>query len=400
MNQLGTPDVVAPVQSDVGVEWTGRLAQGIAHELANLLMVVSARSRFAIGALPADSEASAHLSEVVSATARASLLVRHLARADVGPQWKPQLLDINNLVARLEPVLASVLPKRFGVRVTLSANHGVAFLDGPSLERTLLDVAFRHADSAAAGEDFVIETSTRDLDDRIRVAFNTGPADATILMCVSSRALCDASSSLDAILRHWSTSVIHPTIGWNDRESACARLPLGAGYLLIEQRERVCLLSLYIPSPSLSEELVAPPREHSARRSTHAGASDAQLAYTVLVADDQTSIRKVIIRALRGRGYALLEAGDGESALALADMHGAAIHVLVTDMNMPGMNGRELARALRARHPGLLTVFLSGTDVESITGLDSTESAGFLAKPFDPAALVQIVATLLERATA
>lgn len=369
-----------------GLEWTGRLAQGVAHDLANLLMVVGSRARFALSALPPDSEARVHVEEAVSAASAAATLVRHLSRSAATPAWRPQLVDLNGLIASLQPLLATLFRNRIELQVAASARQGVAYIDGSRLERTLLDLAFDHSDAAQPTGAFSIATMTRELDDRIAASAGHSANLPHTLIAVSCAGSGDASALLDRLLRHWNSGDELSAVLWRTHRSACARLPHDAGYILAEHAREDSRITIYVPPPSASDTPQVPARTHK-----RLGA-----ARTVLVAENDDSIRRVITRSLHGRGYAILEAANGAAALALADIHGAPIDVLVTDIDMPGMTGRELAKALREIHPDLLTVFVSGSELDEAAGIDPSEAAAFLMKPFDKAALVQIVATLFD----
>lgn len=366
----------------VNLQWTASLAQGVAHDLANLLMVVSSRSRFALNVLPSDSEAKTHVLEVAAAAARAVTLVRHLTWTEASPDWRPQLVDVNGLIGALEPVFGVLFRRNVKVHVRTTAGVGVAYLDGARLERTLLDLAVCCSRLSTPLREFSVTTKTRELDDRIAEAFHLSPAPHT-LIAVSCADCAVVDNSFDRILQHWTTSKEQPVTAWRDSASGCARLPEGAGYLLAEHANGQYQLSIYLPPASLKASGTA----RVPAQATHRG--------TVLVAEDEIRVRRLVSQALRARGYSVLEAGTGAEALEIADLHGATIDVLVTDMHMPGMTGRALATTLREYHPRLRTVFMSGSDVESLLGLEPREAAAFLGKPFEMSALSAIVATLL-----
>lgn len=119
---------------------------------------------------------------------------------------------------------------------------------------------------------------------------------------------------------------------------------------------------------------------------------------TVLVVDDEPGVRVPIVRALRRHGYSVLEAEHGPAALARSEEHDAPIDLLVTDVMMPTMNGRELAKRMRARLPELLVLFMSGyTDDHIDAVLLEPDNTGFIEKPFQMAGLVDAMEELLER---
>jgi two-component system cell cycle sensor histidine kinase/response regulator CckA len=385
-NLAGTHDD-ASARRAPAMERTGLLSRRITHELANLLTVASARTRFALSALPTDSEARVHLDEAAIAITRASSLLRPLARSDVSDLWRPQLVDLNGLVAALEPVLGAVLGKGTDVQVTTSARQAFAYLDGSRLERTILTLALSQADSALPGGVFTLGTKTRELDDRVASAFDVRGAMPYTQLTASCTLPVDAAESLDGMLQHWVTSDEQPAIGWRDAASAAAKLPHDAGYMLVQQVNGGLHLSVYVPPPAASAIPRAPLREREQERASR----------TVMVVEDVAVILRVMTSSLRREGYAVLAASEGAGALALADVHGATIDVLVTDISMPGMTGRELARALRERHPNLLTVYVSGSAGETFAELDLPDAEVFLSKPFSGEALAQIVSTLLDR---
>lgn len=117
----------------------------------------------------------------------------------------------------------------------------------------------------------------------------------------------------------------------------------------------------------------------------------------MLIAEDDDTIRRLIRTALETNGYAVLDGGFGAAALGAANGHAGAIHLLVTDLMMPGLNGRELADALRARRPGLKVLYVSGyTDDDAVRGAIESAADAFLPKPFSPLALAAKVRAVLD----
>jgi CheY-like chemotaxis protein len=372
------------------MEALGRLAGGVAHDFNNMLMIILGFSDFLLSTLERDDARWADADEIRKAAERASALTRQLLAFGHRQVLETQVLDLNQVVQDMELMLRPVLGEHIQLATSLSSALGGVRADRGQIEQVVMNLALNARDAMPSGGRLTIET--------MNVAFPEGyalrtvgidmPAGDYVLLTVS-----DTGVGMDAPTR----SRIFEPFFTTKSTGQNSGLGLATVYGIVTQFGG----SLWVDSePGQGAAFkVCFPRvarvesaAYDAARPLPRGGSE-----TILVVEDEESVRSLAARVLGDQGYSVLQARHGREALALLADTAAPVDLVVSDVVMPEMGGQELAEAIAARHPGVRILFMSGyTDNEILrAGLDRT-GALFLQKPFSPDSLARKVREVLD----
>jgi CheY-like chemotaxis protein len=366
----------------------GRLAGAVAHDFNNLLTGIRGSAQLALDDLVADSPLRSDLDEIVQSADRAAVLTSRLLAFGRRQVLRPRVIDPVELVRSSEIALRRAAGTDNELVLQLSPTVGSVNVDPGQLERVLIDlVAHARAVMRARGE--------------IRIAVSgvkLDAADARALVDVHAGDfvtidVTDSGAPLGAdTLEH----LFEPApVG---RTGVDPGLGLGTAYGVIRQSEGVITaesgsergttLRVWLPRVN------APPE---AATQTAPATVSVIGTETLLLVEDEATVRQLARKVLVRNGYTVLEAGDGVEALEVFRAHAAQIALVVTDIIMPSMGGPELVRRLRALRPDLRVLLMSGyTDDATLRRGFSRQDEAFLEKPFTPAALAQRVRSLLD----
>ncbi len=374
------------------MEAVGRLAGGVAHDFNNLLTVISGRVHLLLSRLkPGD---PLHRdAELIQKTAhRAVALTGQLLAFSRKQVLQPRVLDLNQVAAGVEPLLRRLIGEDVELVIAPAPDLWRVKADPGQLEQVVMNLVVNARDAMPQGGKLTISTRNADVDESAAASeVNLRPGSYAAL------SVTDSGTGMSAETR---SHIFEPFFTTKDPGKGTG-LGLSTVYGIVEQSGgaitvdselgRGTTFMIYLPRVEEMAEVAAPVERARASRST---------ARTLLLVDDEPEVRGLAGEILRRVGYTLLEAGSGEEALSVADRHGSAIHLLVTDMMMPGMNGRELAERLRALRPGLPVLYISGyvRDADARAALFTTQSA-FVSKPFTPETLTEKVRELLAAAS-
>ncbi len=363
----------------------GQLAGGIAHDFNNALAVVVGLTTMAIHTLPEDSPMEADLNEVVRAAQRAAGLSQRLlafARQHVA---QPQLVDINNATSALREVLQKVLGagSEFVMRLDEDPLHVI--IDPHQYELVLHNLVANARDAMPDGGRLIIDSGIASLagfDDVDVVAETTDYAVVTVT---------DSGTGMDAdVLKHlfepfFTTRPMGQGTGLGLATCYGVIRQAGGRFEVRSAPGQGSTFSIYLPlhDPSALDE--------SSTDRTHGHGHE-----TILLVADEPGVLSLAMRVLRKRGYVVLAAANGEDALRVSVQHGGHIDLLLTDVVMPRMSGRQLAAALRAERATLRV--LASTSTPNQYRSDDTFD-GLLAKPFTADQLVEAVRDTLDALT-
>jgi two-component system cell cycle sensor histidine kinase/response regulator CckA len=303
---------------------------------------------------------------------------------------EPTRLDLNAVVADMQTMLGRLIGE--DVKIVLGVRPELARVkaDRAQVEQIVVNLAVNARDAMRSGGRLTIATRNADVNEATaarEVGLRPG--------AYAALSVTDTGTGMSAETR---SHLFEPFFTTKDPDKGTG-LGLSTVYGIVEQSGGVITVdsepgrgtTFTIFLPPVEEMLdVAVPDEAQVSRST---------ARTVLLVDDEPEVRGLAGEILRRVGYTLLEAGSGEEALTVVDKHGSPIHLLVTDIMMPGMNGRELAERMRSLRPDLRVLYISGyvRDADTRAALLGNQSA-FLSKPFTPETLTQKVRELLAAA--
>ncbi|MEA2310702.1 MAG: hypothetical protein QOE28_670 [Solirubrobacteraceae bacterium] len=369
------------------MEAVGRLAGGVAHDFNNLLTVISGYASV-LRAQIGDSE---ELSEIEHAAEQASALTRQLLAFSRRQVLHPRVLDLNEIVAGMEAMLGRIIGDDVDVTVSLTPGQAVVEADRAQLERVVLNLAANARDAMPHGGRLTIATAEVELDEDAVAAHGEGRPGVHVVLAVS-----DTGVGMSEEVRKYLFEPFYTT------KSSGAGTGLGlatvfgvvkqsGGQIYVYSEEgRGTTFKIYFPAADPGRAIhFGSAADPYAERGTE----------TVVVVEDDESVRELVRLMLSNRGYDVLPALDGEEAARLCAEHPGGVQLLLTDVVMPEVNGRVLAERLGALFPGLRILFMSGYSDEAVVrhGIIRPGTA-FIEKPFSEAALARKVREVLDAA--
>jgi PAS domain S-box-containing protein len=359
------------------MEAVGRLAGGIAHDFNNLLSVILGQAELMLSKAGTADTWRRRLEQLRHAAQSGAALTRQLLAFSRRQVLEPKVLDLNQVVRGTEDLLRRVIGEDVELVATLAPDLGSVRADPGQIEQVLMNLAVNARDAMPQGGRLTIETANVDLDEAfVRQHRGAAPGPHVVL------SVSDTGCGMDAeTLAH----VFEPFFTTKP-EGKGTGLGLSTVYGIIEQSGGSIRVSseagrgtsfrCYLPrveaAPAAPQGAVAPLE--------HAPAHE-----TVLLVEDEASLRELAREVLEAGGYTVLEAANGAEALALAERHNGDIHLLVTDVVMPRLGGRAVAERLASLRPRLRVLYLSGyTDDAVLQQGVVAEDVAFLQKPFTP----------------
>ena len=368
----------------------GRLVAGVAHDFNNFLTAIGGYTELAIREIEHQSPARRDLEEVLRVSHRAAALTRQLLIFSRQPTLDPQPLNLDGVIAALDSLLRQLLGEHLRIATALKTGTTRVRLDPGHLEQIVVNLAVNARDAMPHGGTLTVETSLVDLDDTYAVDKPARPPSGSYVLLTVSDTGCGMDENVKARL-------FEPFFTTKDAGKGTG-LGLATVYGIVKQ----CGGYIWVysePGHGTSFKIyfpqVPPAGEPLLRVPTRPAGVAAQK--TVLVVEDEPSVRALTCAILRKEGYEVLDAESGEQALALSATHTGSIHVIVSDVAMPGMGGVEVVRHVRGRHPDARVLHLSGFSelVLGSQGVLDAESS-FLPKPFTRQQLVAKVQGLLD----
>ncbi len=370
------------------MEAVGSLAGGIAHDFNNLLSVILTYATFAMEELPPEQPLRADLGEIEKAAKKAAELTRQLLAFSRRQILEPQVLDLNASLRGLDRMLRRILGEDIELTLLVDRKVGRIMADPGQIEQVVLNLVVNARDAMPAGGYLTLETSDVVLDEA-KVALLEGLKPGRHVML----AITDTGTGMDAPTRERVFEPFFTTKG----QGKGTGLGLSTVYGIVRQSGghisvastpgEGTVFRLYFPRTSASEHTTGPiPLIATSLRGTE----------TILLVEDEPAVRAVTLTILRRQGYTVLEAQGGGDALLLSEQYKGTIHLLLTDVVMPRMNGHVLASRLLAMRPGLRVLYASGYTDDAIVQHGVLEPGiEFLQKPITPELLARRVREVL-----
>ena len=352
------------------MEAIGQLAGGIAHDFNNLLTAITGYSEMAHQSLPDGSPARADLEQVIGAAQRATQLVRQLLTFARRESVRPEAVAVDDVIQALVPMLQRLLGEQVRLQTILAAADGRIRVDSGQLEQIVINLAVNARDAMPDGGDLTIAS---------------GCGAGSIWVEVADTGVGIAPETRDKIFTPFFTT--RPVgEGTGLGLATVYGIVTAAGGTIEVESEPGHGARFRVTFPLTIDDTPA----------ARSGTPDALVRGkgTVLLVEDEAAVRTLASRVLEAAGYRVLVAANGSAALEHEGRPGQSIDLLLTDVVMPGSSGPQLARTILERRPGLPVLFMSGY-ADRAGGGDVALDAPFLAKPFTPAALVQLVGSLL-----
>jgi PAS domain S-box-containing protein len=368
------------------MEAIGRLAGGVAHDFNNLLMVVDGCIELVEGKL-ADNGAvvARELAEMRSASARASALTKQLLAFGRRQVLQPRSVDLNAVIRAVEPVIRRLVAAQVHMTFDLSPRPVPVRADPIQLDQVLVNLAVNARDAMHDGGTLAITTRVLDADEAIARSLPSRPHAAMFVR--------DTGKGMDAATRE---RIFEPFFTTKEVGRGTG-LGLATVHGIIEQSNgRVRVSSELGKGTTFEVYLPLDDTPASDAPPSHRPTPKPVGVAVILLAEDEDGVRELCRRALDSAGYRVLEARDGAEAISVASSFEGALDLLVTDMFMPVLNGRQLHDALSARRPGLRVLYMSGyTDDEVLRRGQVELGSAFLQKPFGGVALLAKVREIL-----
>jgi PAS domain S-box-containing protein len=371
------------------MEAVGRLAGGIAHDFNNLLTVILGYSEIAARNLNDADPLSDMIEEIKKAAERAELLTRQLLAFSRKQILQPNRLDINALLADTRSMLGRLIGEDVDILLLPGPDLWPVRVDRGQLEQVIMNLAINARDAMPMGGKISIETANAKLDGNYVAANPDAHVGDYVMLAVS-----DTGCGMDAATK---ARIFEPFFTTKEPERGTG-LGLATVYGIVKQSGghievqsqpgQGATFRIYLPREQ--DPLLAGKRPVALDK-TPSGSE------TVLVVEDEDAVRALTRLALQRKGYSVLEARHGEEALVIANQYRGPIHLLLTDLVMPKLSGRQLAEHLLQARPLVKVLYVSGYMDDAIIrqGLMMASTA-FLQKPFSPEALAQKVREVLD----
>jgi len=372
------------------MEAVGRLAGGIAHDFNNLLMVISGYSEFLLERIGPDPALRGPAQEIANAAERATSLTRQLLAFSRKQMLAPKVMDLNAVVTENLKMLTRLIGEDIDLVMVPGGDIGAVKADPGQIEQVVMNLAVNARDAMPQGGKLTIETANVKLDATYaRFHSEVRPGDYIML------AISDTGMGMDAETQSHIFEPFYTTKGLKG-----TGLGLSTVYGIVKQSEgyiwvysetgKGTTFKIYLPRVGATVDTEA---AQTAAPSQQPG----QGRETILLVEDEENLRQLTRQSLENQGYRVIDAADGAAAIRLSQAHKGPIHLLLTDVIMPGMNGRELANQVSPSRPEMKVLYMSGY-AENHIGHNGTLDQGIilLQKPFTLPALKAKVREVLD----
>ena len=364
------------------MEAVGRLAGGVAGDFNNVLTVITGYAELMRSEIPSSSPTRRYVDEIIYAGERAAALTRHLLSFSRGTSVQTRVLDLNSVISGMKPMIERLLGQNIELILLNSPHLGRVKADPAQIEQIIVNLASNSRDAMPGGGKLVIETANVDLEEG-STAKNLGIRPGKYVML----AVSDTGIGMDPETR----SRLFEPFFTTKAPGKGSGLGLATVYGSIKQADGQvtvysqpnCGTIFEVYLPRVKEAITEPVRKALARGSE-----------TILLVDDEEGVRKLVVAVLKSNGYDVLEANNGNAALAVYEKNGHKIDMVLTDVVMPQMNGFELGKQLSDRAPALKILYMSG--YRDNTSVPTGQPRPFLHKPFTPEILLRKIREVLD----
>ncbi len=372
------------------MEAVGRLAGGVAHDFNNLLTIIKGYVEMAMQRCLDWPELHSDIRRIEDAADRAVTLVRQLLAFSRKQVLRPKILDLNAIVMNLDQLLRRLMSENIAMKTFVSKDLGAIKADPGQIEQVIMNLVVNARDALPDGGRILIETSNVELDSaytRDHTVVRPGPY---VLLAVTDTGIGMTADTAAHIFEPFYTTKESGRGTGLGLSTVYGIVKQSGGYIWVySELGKGTTFKVYLPRVKDAVQAPAAEMPASTARKGHE---------TILLVEDEPDVRELTQMVLTERGYRVIEALTPEDAERLAGNNGAEIHLLLTDVVMPGMSGRELAKRLTGRYPNLRVLYMSGYTY-NVIAQDGTleEGISFLQKPFTPQVLTQKVRESLDR---
>jgi two-component system, cell cycle sensor histidine kinase and response regulator CckA len=352
----------------------GRLAGGIAHDFNNLLNVIGGYGELALMRLHADDPIARYLQGIRQAVERGGSLTRHLLAFSRQQLLEPTVLNVNQVVEDMSDMLRRVLGSAIEFVTYFDSELRPVKVDRGELEHLIMNLAVNARDAMPQGGALEIRTANARIDSQnsVAVAHRVQPGQYVMLSIRDSGVGMDANTQQRIFEPFFTTKEFGKGTGLG-LSIVYGIVQQSGGFIEVQSElGQGSTFEVYLPQASG----IAQPSSHDEHAPIHANAQRG----TILLVEDEAALRELTREALVAGGYDVLEAPNGNEALAVCQSHSGPIDLIITDVVMPKMRGDDLARRVKEIHPEARILFTSGYTATSI--VETIENASFLQKPY------------------
>jgi two-component system cell cycle sensor histidine kinase/response regulator CckA len=371
------------------MEAIGELTGGIAHDFNNMLTIIIGYSDLLLQNLKADDSLRSDIEQIQLAGKRASSLTQQLLAFSRKQVLQPRVLDLNAVLTNLDQMLQRLISEDIAMVAVPAPGLWRVYADPSQIEQVIMNLVFNARDAMPKGGKLTIETANVELDDAYaceHISIRPGPY---VMLAVS-----DTGCGMDTETQ---ARIFEPFFTTKEKGHGTG-LGLSTVYGIVKQSDgniwvysepgRGTTFKIYLPRVEGVVETVEP---GAVRTKTVRGSE------TILLVEDENGVRRLAHSILRAHGYTVLEARHGKEAILLSGQHEGLIRLMVTDVVMPEMSGRELAEHLKPSRPNMKVLFMSGYTDKAMLHQGTLEpGTAFLQKPFTPEALARKVREVLD----
>jgi PAS domain S-box-containing protein len=385
------------LQQSRRMEAIGRLAGGIAHDFNNLLTIIKGYTELALNRPRITPELQTDVERIEDASERASTLVRQLLAFSRRQVLQPKLLDLNSIVLGLDKLLRRLMDEDIAMSAIPGNNIGTIKADPAQMEQVIMNLVVNARDAMPKGGRLTVETANVDLDEAYATDHATVKPGRYVMLAVSDTGTGMSPETIAHIFEPFYTTKESGRGTGLGLSTVYGIVKQSGGYIWVySELGRGSSFKVYLPRVEQAPEALPAVKPVSGEQKG---------SETILLVEDQPQVRELARLALSEKGYTLLVTSSPEDAESACSKHGAEVHLLLTDLILPGISGRELARRLTARHPKMRVLYMSGYTYNIMAkgpaqdGL-LEDGMAFLQKPFTPSALAEKVREVLDRSVA
>jgi PAS domain S-box-containing protein len=375
------------------MEAVGQLAGGIAHDFNNLLTIIRTASELLLADIGPDDPRRDDVEEIEEAAQRAASLTRQLLAFSRQQVLEPQVVDLNRVVAELEPMARRLVEETITVVTSLAGDLHPVIADRNQLDQVILNLVVNARDAMPDGGTLRIETGNVVLDEGFSSTHPTArPGPHVVLSVTDTGSGMDAATQARIFDPFFTTKPVGQGTGLG-LATVYGIVKQSGGHIYVSSEVgRGSSFRVYLPCGTGVEGEATRVRErHAPRRAEGEGGGA-----TILVVEDDSAVRSSVCRLLARRGYHVMESRDGQQALALLAESERAVDLVISDIVMPEMSGLELRDRLKELRPAVPVLLMSGYSQEAITRLGNHESLGpLIEKPFTVDSLLENVRSVL-----
>jgi PAS domain S-box-containing protein len=381
-------ELEAQLRQSTKMEAVGRLAGGVAHDFNNLLTLILSYSELLVQGLPEGSPLRRQAEAIETASERAAALTRQLLIFSRKQVVNPRVLDVNLVVSNLGKMIERLIGEDIDLRVRLVPEPALVKADPGQLDQVIMNLAVNARDAMPRGGRLTIETATVELDNEYASRHIGTTPGRHVMLAVADTGVGMDAETLSHIFEPFFTTKGPGQGSGLGLSTVFGIVKQSGGDIEVQSESGMgTTFRIYLP------RVEAPPEGHAAAAPSAPAPVGSE---TVLLVEDDAGVRELAAEILTHKGYRVLEACDGAEALGVVERHSGPIHLLLTDVVMPGLTGPELAAQVRTLRPRIRVLYISGYTASAHEILQASGSA-LLEKPFSPDGLARKVREVLDR---